>query len=148
MYCPPLLASPRPSVAPTNEHPSTRVRGVVTSVFATAYVMITRVRASFVIVARLCPEVAGKQRAVLERDSMWILWTRGGGIKTRHAGFIIEIFGVDNIIVASHARVVCSNDIAVSKLAIRDWEKWLVFFFFFSFRFLMDRFSWRMKRDR
>lgn len=48
----------------------TRVRGVVTSVFATAYVMITRVRAPFVIVARLCPEVAGKQRAVLERDSM------------------------------------------------------------------------------
>lgn len=51
-----------------------------------------------------------------------------GWNKNRYAGFIIEIFGVDNIIVASHAHT-CSNDI--SKLAIRDWEKWIFPPFFF-----------------
>lgn len=96
------------------------------------------------------PQVARKQRAAWRWNVIpcEFCWTRGGGNKNRYAGFIIEIFSFDNIIVASHARVVCSNDIAVSKLAIRDWlEKW--FFSLSLFRFLMERFSpWRVKGNR
>lgn len=151
MYCPtPPLSLPSLLYRRTLRTRSTRARGVVTSVFASAYVMITRVRAPFVIVARLCPQVARKQRAAWRWNVIpcEFCWTRGGGNKNRYAGFIIEIFSFDNIIVASHARVVCSNDIAVSKLAIRDWlEKW--FFSLFLFRFLMERFSpWPVKGNR
>lgn len=102
MYCP--LPSPLiPSLLPPR---STRARCVVTSVFASAYVMITRVSGS---VCNCSPFLPPKWRGGKERRGGYGTWfpvnfvertreARGRGDK--NAGFIIEIFSVDNIIVA------------------------------------------------